>query len=308
MKHFLKNLLISTSPLTTIVAVYGIAFFGVGLTARPDEYEDLQIADDLHSYFNYIANEDIASGAAVHNVIPYQVALEALDYPIGKCGADGLPGYDTRQATLPFQNDHGLPQTGQANIRTQRAVYASVLGSEETSEIVYERLLAPYQATDIQDYMAGLDHKFAWYAPIKAFLRPDVMAHSLVRGVYLYEFMDDPASEVFADCARTNQKDAFRHARMSYEFALTGGYGASEAIANNREFVNLNPAPEMLMDMYNHHVAIGIARESGLIERFQQSSQDILVQKIEEGAFALYPFPLIPKDYVVSADIDLALK
>lgn len=51
-------------------------------------------------------------------VFRVQQFLEDLGYDLGKSGADGITGSDTKRAVRKFQKDHGLPADGIAGPKT----------------------------------------------------------------------------------------------------------------------------------------------------------------------------------------------
>ena len=65
----------------------------------------------------------IRRGSKGETVAEMQGVLERLGYDLGSCGVDGDFGRMTEKAVKAFQKDHGLKQTGIADVETQEKIF-----------------------------------------------------------------------------------------------------------------------------------------------------------------------------------------
>ena len=76
--------------------------------------------------------EALQYGSQGENVTLIQQRLSDLGYYVGKISGNFLEG--TRVAVKKFQKDAGIYQTGEADVKTQEALYADILAAHATPE------------------------------------------------------------------------------------------------------------------------------------------------------------------------------
>lgn len=90
---------------------------------RYDEGVSRRLWEQLNQEGFLTDEEPVGSGTSAYRVERLQRRLRALHYLTGD--ADGQLGQDTRLALTAFQKFNDLPQTGEADRRTQRALYSA---------------------------------------------------------------------------------------------------------------------------------------------------------------------------------------
>ena len=100
-----------------------------------DEVIDLGPVDDTSAQSGNIGCSDgiLRKGSKGVIVREYQEKLKKLGYDLGKYGADGDFGRDTRAAVIQFQKDHNLKADGEIGPITSAAIEAALGNSDAAS-------------------------------------------------------------------------------------------------------------------------------------------------------------------------------
>lgn len=294
-----KSLLKLSAGIYAYVSAIFTATAILPATLNNHHEDDYRIAEDLGEYFNYLSSQTVNGESEVHEVVPIQLVLEAKGYDLGVCGSDGMAGPAFRAAVSQYQEDNGLEVSGEATPDTISYMVDDIFSDPEAYATLNAQLIIPYQDERTQKFMASLDDKFSGWSHFSALLRPDMMLYAGIEGGLVNGGRANMADEVFPGCANAHQRDAYRHSATAVRIAdfPTGSVSSAETFLNIREISGNNPLPTMLMDIYNHSIAVGFAERLAEQDSDIDDPEDILIEAVRQGEFVTYPLPLVPVDF-----------
>ncbi|MCB1720465.1 MAG: peptidoglycan-binding protein [Alphaproteobacteria bacterium] len=281
----------------------------VGAEVRvPPDYDAYKIADNLSEYFDHISKHTVDSHSDVYRVIPVQMALEQLDYDIGQCGVDGMPGYDFSSAVTEFQKDHRLEITGTATLETLAKLFGEMKSNADALSYMEEHLITPYQNQETSMFMDSVDDIFSATHGISLLFRPDV-AWAALNETIDNKVRKNAAEKIYSGCSNFHRRDAFRHAASTVAIINSSLYGteATVVVMDIEEKVNFNSLPSVLMDMFNHRIAADMVSKMTINGQEIKDPNSFLIEAVNSGSFITYPFPLVPKKNLPLSDSIVAV-
>ena len=213
----------------------------------------------------------IQKGSQGNYVGTWQKHLQKMGYNLGKAGADGIFGEDTKAATEQYQKDNNLAVDGIVGEETWGSMDDNSGSTEEKKETAPAFTYSPFATSDEYDAAAAKLNGLQSPDPLDPTYWASVQAAQDKinnREKFSYDLNGDALYQQYKDKYIQQGKMAMQDT-MGQAAALTGGYGNSyAATAGNQAYQahlqNLNDVvPELWQMAY---------------DRYNQEGQDLLNQ------------------------------
>ena len=298
------------SGMNTIVKFVGLGFlfsaFAMPLLEAqktPDPSLSMRIPEHAIDLFAHLKDRVFSKHSDVDMVMPWQNALEALGYDIGKCGADGFYGDKLVAAMTAYRRDRGMMNSFESDIPgTLDAIYKEIKARPDIQAKLDDIIIAPFKKPEIQQYFDNLSGHFSFANDLKVALRPDVVLWG-----YIYararddERVNKEGREIYGGCAQNREVDAYRHGTMLLNVSMPlpwSGYTTAH-LMNIRERRGSekgpHPAGVMLVDMFNHFQTAKLTYTLKPFPWQNPAAREIMIEQIKSGNMVVRPFPLVPK-------------
>ena len=276
-----------------IKIVGGLAYLTLITGEEFDELRDYELADTAGHFYSYQITKTIHDESPVEDVVPLQAALMALGYDLGRCGADGIYGENTMDAVNQFQTEHGLPLNDDVDRETYTLIARHLLSNDQARDTVTTQLLDPYQTRQAHDLVAEFTESRGY--PWSMLLMPDTEL-KIIYAAFVNGFDQEAEAGILNGCANYHLMDAFRHADGAYLLTEILDEKRAVNVLDLRELGYYHGPELFYMDALNHRIAADLHHETAGQLKQGVERQDIILPAIEQGRFAIYPFPLVPVD------------
>ena len=292
---------------TAKVACLATVFLGVCATGyieanfSGNPAKKMRLATDIVEYFEHLDKTEITPKSDVHVVMPWQDALLAMGYDVGRCNASGVFGKDTTNAFVKYAYDLQLINTvidmtmEQIFVLVQKDIVKRIKEDKELQTKLDDIILKPFRTPDVQAFMQDLHSRFSITADKSILVRTDITATAILEMFRRDRHgQENRGRAIYGGCANNKQVDAFRHASFLIDITLPLPYSATSAgaLLNLRERRGDNAAEIMLTDIFNHGQTVKLLYD---VKTLSRDPEEIVVNGIQQGVYALRPFPLVSK-------------